>query len=56
VQWLGMNSKPPESIYQRVLREAQERRDRQQQFVAEQIQRIEQRARTHGHPQTRTEG
>ena len=38
----------PESIYERILREARERRERQPEHLAQQLQRIATRARTHG--------
>lgn len=41
----------PESIYARILREAQQRREEAQQRLAQQIDRINNRARTHGNHQ-----
>ena len=42
---------PPESIYTRILREAQQRREEARQRLAQQIERINTRTRTHGNHQ-----
>lgn len=46
-----MPTPPRETIYERILRIAQERRDCAQQRLSHQLLRIERRIRTHGHDQ-----